>query len=43
MKVEERRQTLKSDFDKIEQREKRRLKNKQIKLQKELDLLAEYK
>lgn len=31
------------DFNKIESREKRRLKNKQIKLQKELDLLGEYK
>ena len=42
-KVEKRREALKNQFTSIESREKRRLKNKQIKLQKELDLLDEYR
>jgi hypothetical protein len=43
MRVELRREKLKNDYSLIETREKRRLKNKQIKLQKELDLLDEFK
>ena len=43
MRVELRREKLKNDYLLIETREKRRLKNKQIKLQKELDLLDEFK
>lgn len=43
MRVELRREKLKNDYSQIETREKRRLKNKQIKLQKELDLLDEFK
>ena len=42
-KVEARRQALKDEYTKIETREKRRLKNKQIKLQKELNLLDEFR
>ena len=43
VRVELRREKLKNDYLLIETREKRRLKNKQIKLQKELDLLDEFK
>ncbi len=43
IRVELRREKLKNDYLLIETREKRRLKNKQIKLQKELDLLDEFK
>lgn len=43
MRVELRREKLKNDYLLIETREKRRLKNKQIKLQKELDLLDQFK
>lgn len=42
-KVEKRREALKTQYSSIESREKRRLKIKQIKLQKELDLLDEYR
>ena len=43
VRVELRREKLKNDYLLIETREKRRLKNKQIKLQKELDLLDQFK
>lgn len=42
-KVEQRREALKTEYAQIETREKRRLKNKQIKLQKEIDLVEEFK
>ena len=42
-KVEQRRANLKNEYSTIETREKRRLKNKQLKLQKEINLLDEFK
>ena len=42
-KVEQRRANLKNKYSTIETREKRRLKNKQLKLQKEINLLDEFK
>ena len=42
-KVEQRREKLKAQYTQIEIREKRRMKNKQMKLQKELDFLDEFK
>ena len=42
-KVEQRWEILKAQYSRIETREKRRLKNKQMKLQKELDILDEFK
>ena len=41
--VEKRKESLKNEYIAIESREKRRLKNKQIKLQKELTLVEEFK
>jgi len=41
-KVEARREGLKAEYSQIETREKRRLKNKQIKLQKEISLIEEF-
>lgn len=40
--VEKRRSDLKNEYTKIETREKRRLKNKQLKLQKEIALVEEF-
>ena len=42
VQVEKRRNDLKNEYTKIETREKRRLKNKQIKLQKEIALVEEF-
>ena len=41
-KVQQRRENLKREYSEIETREKRRLKNKQMKLQKEIGLLNEF-
>lgn len=42
-KVQQRREALKGQYSSIETREKRRLKNKQMKLQKEISLVDEFK
>ena len=41
--VDLRKEQLKSEYTNIESREKRRLKNKQIKLQKEISTVEEFK